>query len=284
MDNPLINEATIRACLLGRIGPERETSAQIDERMLADPEFSLLIDVIEDEILEEYVDGVLTAADIEAVENHFLTPPERQRKLRRMRLISRHVTDLAEENKEEAEARPQAGSPKRARVLTFPRTRIWAEVAAALALVSGTIYFWDQQRELRAAVNESRQEAALLKQAQARTPQVTNAGVVSLNLLVPGLSRGNQDLKQVHLTPNDETLQLAIPLSVRPKGRLSAQLKQRNAVVWSSEGWVARPVEGGAVLKIVLPAAVVPEGTCQLTVHVPDVGDVDYSFNVTKTQ
>src|ERR1700733_11122672 len=148
VDNSAIDEAAIRAYLLGRIGPdEEEMSTQIDERMLADPEFSLLIDVMEDEILEAYIDGELSTGDIEAVESHFLKPPERQRKLRRMRLISRRLPSLAAERyTASAEAQPRAGSSGRGRVVIFPSVRTWAEIAAGLALVTCTIYFWNEER------------------------------------------------------------------------------------------------------------------------------------------
>jgi hypothetical protein len=286
MDDAVMDEPVIRAYLLGRISPDEPMSAQFDERMLTDPEFSLLIDVIEDEILEEYVDGVLSPADAEAVESHFLTPPERQRKLRRMRLISRHITGLAEEsNTEQAEAKLQAGSSERGRVVIFPSVRTWAEIAAGLALVFSTIYFWNEQRELRVAVKDSRQETALLKQAQTGALTLTQSAAVTLNLVVPGLSRGDQGLlPNAYLTPNVETLHISIALTVRPAGLLSAQLKQGAAVVWSSEGLLARPVKGGAVLDVNLPAATVPEGTCQLIVNVPGQRETSYWFKTIKTR
>jgi len=46
MDDCLIGEEEIRSYLLGRIGADEKLSAAIDMRMLADPEFSMLIDVI----------------------------------------------------------------------------------------------------------------------------------------------------------------------------------------------------------------------------------------------
>jgi hypothetical protein len=283
MDDPAIDEAAIRAYLLGRIGPEEEISVQVDERMLADPEFSLLTDLIEDEILEEYVDGVLTAADIEAVEGHFLVPPERQLKLRRMHLISRRVAGLAAgKDTSHAEAQDRAGSPSHWRAVIFPSVRTWAEIAAGLTLVSCAIYFWNQQRELRLAVNPSRQELALSKQVQTGTLTVMQEGAATLNLVVPGLSRGDQRLPEAHLTSGAATLRVSVALSPHYVNRLSVRLQQGDTVVWSRDGMEASPVAGGAVLSLDIPTSVVPEGSCRLIVSAPGRGEISFWFNATK--
>jgi hypothetical protein len=283
MDDQLIDEETIRSYLLGRIKAENKLSVPIDERMLADPEFSLLIDVIADEILEEYVDGVLTAADVEAVEGHFLLPPERQRKLREMRLIRRHIAGaVAEEATGPDETQTRGTSRQRGWVVTFPSVRAWAEIAAGLTLAACAIYFWNQQRELGLVVKQNRQELAQLKQPQAGTAAAEHAAVVMMNLIVPGLSRGEQALPQVHLAAGVATLHMSVALTAQPTGPLSVRLQQRDAVVWARNGVEARPVTGGAVLSVDVPALAVPEGTCKVIVTGLGHGEVTYWFRVAR--
>jgi hypothetical protein len=283
MDDPLIDEEAIRSYLLGRIRAEDELSAQFDERMLGDPEFSLLMDAIEDDILEEYVEGALTAADVEALQSHFLLPPERQRKLHRIRLISKRLAGAAEKGTLPTESKARAGSPERGRVVAFPSVRTWAEIAAGLALMSCTIYFWTQQHELRSAVKQSGQEPVQSKQAQlGGPPTAMQAGVVTLNLFVPGLSRGDQALPEAHLTAGVATLHLSVALTAPPAGRISVQLKQGDAVIWFRDGVETRAVTGGAVFVVDLPTAVVSEGPCRLMVSVPGEGETSYWFKATK--
>jgi hypothetical protein len=286
MDDQLIDEETIRSYLLGRIKAENKFSVPIDERMLADPEFSLLIDVIADEILEEYVDGVLTAADVEAVEGHFLLPPERQRKLREMRLIRRHIAGaVAEEATGPDETQTRGSSRKRQWGVTFPSVRAWAEIAAGLMLAACTIYFWNQQRESRLVVEKSRQELAQWKQAQSGNPATAKqAAVVMMNLIVPGLSRGEKALPEAHLTSGVTTLHISIALTAQRKGRLRTELKQGDELLWFQDGLEARPVTGGAVLDVDVPASVVPEGTCKVIVTGLSQGEATYWFRVTKDQ
>ena len=80
MDENVPNDATIRSYLLGQTESEVVID-RIDELMLDSEEFSENVDVIEDEIIEEYVEGTLSPAEKKAVESHFLRPQERQRKL-----------------------------------------------------------------------------------------------------------------------------------------------------------------------------------------------------------
>jgi hypothetical protein len=69
MNSNFSDETTIREYLLGTL-PEQEWD-EIEQKLLSDEEFAELVDSIEDEIIEEYL----------TIQNHFLRPPERQRKL-----------------------------------------------------------------------------------------------------------------------------------------------------------------------------------------------------------
>jgi len=86
----VITDANIREYLLGRLDSEPELVDNIDEQILTDPSFSLTVDVAEDEIIEEYLEGSLSSEDARAVERHFLRPSERQRKLEVARLLGRY--------------------------------------------------------------------------------------------------------------------------------------------------------------------------------------------------
>ena len=86
----MITDANIREYLLGRLDSDSELVESIDDQILTDPKFSMSVDVVEDEIIEEYLEGSLSSEDKRAVEKLFLRPPERQHKLKTARLISRY--------------------------------------------------------------------------------------------------------------------------------------------------------------------------------------------------
>jgi hypothetical protein len=69
MNSNFSDEIVIREYLLGTL-PEQDWD-EIEQKLLSDETFAEFVDSIEDEIIEEYL----------TIQNHFLRPPERQRKL-----------------------------------------------------------------------------------------------------------------------------------------------------------------------------------------------------------
>ncbi len=78
-------EKQIREFLLGRLPPPQ--SEELEERLLASDELEDLVSLVEDEIIDQYVDGPIKRADRLAVDNHFLLPPARQSKLAFARML-----------------------------------------------------------------------------------------------------------------------------------------------------------------------------------------------------
>src|SRR5438046_2010912 len=80
-------ESMIRQYLLGRLDDQDQLESSLSEQMLFDEELSETVDSIEDELIEDYLDGALNDADRKAAEEYFLRPPERKEKLRFARLL-----------------------------------------------------------------------------------------------------------------------------------------------------------------------------------------------------
>jgi len=134
-------------------------------------------------------------------------------------------------------------------------------------------------------VTESKQELAQWKQTQAGGfVTADQAAVVTLNLLLPGLSRGEQSLPEAHLTANAGTLRILVALTAQPAGRVNVRLEQGAKAIWSQDGMAARPVIGGAVLTVDVPTTVVQEGTSKVIVTGLGRGEVGYWFKVTRSQ
>lgn len=94
MDNAM-NEDTnqgrhVRMYLLGQLD---ETGQQaLEEQLLADDQLLNLIGAVEDELLDDYLDGALVGDELERFRGFFLLPPERQRKLSFAMALRGHVT------------------------------------------------------------------------------------------------------------------------------------------------------------------------------------------------
>src|SRR5947209_2648413 len=87
--------AQIREYLLG--GLPEEQCGEIETRLLTDAEFAKAVELIEEEIIEDYLDGSLSPSEKQAVEGHFLRPPERKRKLWFVRVLHSHAAKAAEQ-------------------------------------------------------------------------------------------------------------------------------------------------------------------------------------------
>lgn len=72
-------EKQIREFLLGRL-PQRQAE-ELEEKLLVDDELEELVHLVEDEIIDQYVDGDLDPRDRGDTDNHFLLPPARRKKL-----------------------------------------------------------------------------------------------------------------------------------------------------------------------------------------------------------
>ncbi len=84
-------ESTIRDYLLGRLDDQPGTEGKLSEQILLDDDLAETVDAIADEIIEDYLDGALDADDKKAVEEYFLRPPERRKKLEFERFLRRKI-------------------------------------------------------------------------------------------------------------------------------------------------------------------------------------------------
>src|SRR5262245_56994617 len=84
------NENVIRQYLLGKLNDQKELEEELSDQMFFDDDLSQMVDSIEDEILDDYLDGALSRADTQAVKEYFLCPPERKDKLQFARVMRRY--------------------------------------------------------------------------------------------------------------------------------------------------------------------------------------------------
>src|SRR5205085_1500980 len=132
----------IRLYLLGRLAAE-SLSERVEERMLTDSDYYEELLACEDDLIDEYLSGALPAEERADFESHFLSTPERVRKLRFARALHRYVADAADETEREggvfyralaAFFRALAGSPARAAATSFV-------LLAVFGLLTWFVYF-----------------------------------------------------------------------------------------------------------------------------------------------
>lgn len=287
MENRLITEANIREYLLGRLDSDLELAESIDERILTDPEFSTSVDVIEDEIIEEYLEGSLNSDDTRAVERHFLRPPERQRKLKTARLFSRYFEAESCNVKAELPARPRSLFKAFRVGWALPSFRTCAEIATSVVFVISILTLLNQRRELDMGIKQISQQLSQERQRSSASSQQLRSALQSLqpaiamlNLVRPGLQRGELALPEVRVKPETKVLHVEVALSSSAPGNYRVELRHTGKMIWSRDGVDAMAVPGGAILKLDIPADVLLQGTSELVVKLSGDGTVSYWFSV----
>jgi hypothetical protein len=285
----VITDANIREYLLGRLDPDSKLVDSIDEQILTEPEFSVSVDVIEDEIIEEYLEGTLKSEDWQAFERHFLVPAERKRKLEIARLLSRHF---------EAESRRVKPEPAPRRIFevtrirqVLPSFRTWAEIAASIVFVILIMNLVNKRRELDVAMRQMSQQLAqergrlaVTNQQLQNALQSTQPAIAMLSLVRPGLLRSEQELPEVKVSSGTKTLHVEVALVSRTSGKYHVQLSHTGRAVWSLDGVDAATVPGGAILKVDIPANVLPQGTSELAITPSRDSTLSYWFSILKIQ
>jgi len=105
-----------------------------------------------------------------------------------------------------------------------------------------------------------------------------------LNLVRPGLQRGELDLPEVKVSSGTKTLHVEVALLSWTSGKYHVQLRHTGSAVWSQDGVDAATVPGGAILKVDIPANVLPQGTSELAITPSRDSTISYWFSIAKVQ
>jgi hypothetical protein len=188
---PDIAYEAIREYLLGNA--TSENSAFVEEQLLADDDFYQELLIGEDELVEQYLTGLLTDAERESFENYFLSTPERREKLRFTRNLKKYVS-RAKASPESVVDHPNTIQPSPSRLL--PRRRVWPWSNPILSY------------SLAATAVIALSVAGVMMFRTGNAP--LHPGKTLSVELVPGLSRDGAGIRQVTVPADTETLQLQL--------------------------------------------------------------------------
>ncbi len=91
--------AEIREYLLGNIQFEDE-SRKIEERLMLDDDYFEEVLMQEEELIQDYVDGHLSADERQRFEKHFLIYEERRHKIKFARALRRYIDEQQSQKKQ----------------------------------------------------------------------------------------------------------------------------------------------------------------------------------------
>jgi len=286
MEKNAANELTIREYLLGRLDANSKLIEQIDEQILSDAEFSDTVDIIEDEIIEEYLEGVLSTVDKQAVETHFLRPPERQSKLHNARLLHRHFAIFRGTSKNNAPDEVDIPLlPKALPYQTRPNFAIYAGVAMALLLVTFTLYFIKVRRDFQAELKDNnqileqeRERSSALNQQLQTVHELAQPATVMFSLFKAGRDRSVPQLPQLKTGAGTQKIHVEITVLSTTPGTYQVQLESGGKNVWLGDNINPFIAQGGSILMFDIPTDILVPGECRFVVKQGKNAELSYLF------
>ena len=239
--NPVVDERQICQYLLGKLGVEEQQ--RFEEQLMTQESLFDELMVLEDELIDEYLQGTLSPVDRADFERHFLATPERQQKLQFAQALRKHVAAAALQQSPAPLSRPSFWQSFLALVRAqSPSFRYGFQAALSAVIVAG---LWmggttwrlstqvaqtrsqrsvSEEREqlVRQQLEEQRRRSQELEQqlvlAQARgqgqkPPETSLSRLVATLVLTPGVVRDSGSSNRLTISPDTLLVTLRLELA-----------------------------------------------------------------------
>ena len=242
--NNEIDDAFLREFLLGKINDEER--GRIEDLFLTDPQAKERVLGVEQDLIEDYLEGALTAADTERFVARYAQTPEQRRRLR----ITKSIKDWA--LAEAASTVPAKTSGFRAWFGFRPMLVI--PIAATAVIVIVVAALWVKGRAEHAAIE---QELTRLN-----TSANLQEGPASIELL-PVTPRGVKSQNEIHRSENGVVELRLLWLQKERYPSYQAMIRQ----VGNNQSFSVRnllPETDGKAIRLKLPDYILKKGTYQI--------------------
>ena len=251
MKNVVTDRNLVRQYLLGRLDEQTELEDALSEGILFNDEMMEVIDAIEEEIIEEYLDGSLDSADRNAVDKYFLQPPERKEKLRFARLLRTYC-----------DTKPDHYFRTNHQHLMMPLAtqashfRTYTRLAALLLIgISSLVYVVGLRRSemrLRRELAEEREHFV----SRGKQAELVEPTMISLTLVADRSRGAGVKIPQVEIKSSTQRIIVDIALQDGASGSYDVRLEPRGerGPFWSARLLPLRSPTGDARLVFDLPA------------------------------
>jgi hypothetical protein len=275
MNKSLPETNVIREYLLGRLDEQSELEAEISEHILSNDDLAELVESVEDEIIEEYLDGTLNIADRKSVEGYFLQPPERKEKLRFSRVLRGYF-----ETKQSDSIDPVVGHWASLRPY-YPAIALMLVIIVGLAYISRI-----RQKEamLEAQLRQERAHSEELMQS-ALLPVPSQPAVTVFTLVLGQTRASGTPIPHIQIAPSTKRIIVEIVLKnpAAPGSPYDVRLESNaGTLIWSAQ---LLPIvsEGGARFVFDVPKEHLKLGMYTFTVsatHSPAANPEKCDFQV----
>lgn len=243
MKSNLPDRSLIREYLLGRLDNEKELEEQLSHDIFSNDELSEMVESIEEEIIEDFLDGTLDSADKDAVNTYFLRPPERKEKLRFARLLRNHfeeqhelVGTISDMPRSAYTNVVRDSSDYRATIPWSSHFKTYGQLAALVVLGIGSLLYISALQKKKASLEsqlaqEREHSASLVKEAP-----ILTSSLIPLTL-VADRSRGDDtQIPHIEIKPSSRRIMVDIALQGHSPGPFDVHLETKagNGPIWSA--------------------------------------------------
>jgi hypothetical protein len=170
MDSVFNDDAILRRYLLGELAPDEEL--KVEERLISDDNYIEQLEVIEDELIDNYARDDLNPQEREKFKKHFLVTPERRSKLHLANLLFRRVGEEA------VVTAPPPGILERFRrsLVTFPLKPALSAALAIIVIGGSLLIVKVRQLQVRIAQLQAQQTTIAEQQTTGRNGKAAQTG------------------------------------------------------------------------------------------------------------
>lgn len=260
----------VRQYLLGRLDDQKAQEDELSEAILLNDDLSEMVEAIEDEIIEDYLDDTLDSTDKKAVNEYFLRSPARKEALQFARLLRHHFNtktgDVVKTGAVTATAVGQnvvyGEADVRSAVARRSHFMLYGQFAVVIVLsISGLIYVSavrkGQTRIEGELAQERKYSAALVKEMQVLQPPI-----VSLTLVSDRSRSASTQLAHVQIKPSTQRIIVDIALQDGSAGPYDVRLETKSGrgSAWSARLLPLVSASGDARLVFDVPAQGIESG------------------------
>ncbi len=292
MKSNLPDRSLIREYLLGRLDNEKEREEQLSHDIVANDELSEMVESIEEEIIEDFLDGTLDSADKNAVSAYFLRPPERKEKLRFARLLRNHFEEPHQLIGTISDTRPSAyanvvweSSEHRAPIPWWTHFKTYGQLAAFVVLGIGSLLYISTLQKKEAGLEsqlaqEREHSASLVKEAP-----ILKSSLIPLTLVADRSRGDDSQIPHIEIKPSTRRIIVDIALQGHSPGPFNVHLETKagNGPIWSARLLPLVSSSGDTRLVFDLPAQGMESDVYSFLVSAPLPGsgsEKHYDFRV----
>ncbi|MEK6334806.1 MAG: zf-HC2 domain-containing protein [Acidobacteriota bacterium] len=260
-----IDEHEIRRLLLGELQPEERV--RIEQEFLLNPAYREEILAIENDLIDDYLDGMLSPEQQEKFKRHLASTPEQRTRIRISRLVKDNLTSGPPSPLFDSDSANDAAPVFDTKFLRFGNPLIYLPIAAIvlIAVLLGAFEVVNVRRinNERSAAESRRLEierelARLNREWRAHPP--SNSRVFFTTLLPIG-TRGASASEQLSPPPNTEVFELRLVLTGEVHRTYSAEIQEPAlAARFTITDLMIETVEGHKAVVLRLPYTFFKEG------------------------